>query len=509
MEQSIATSQGNNSARKRSGRYRKSVLAGLWSAMTAGIFKFTGNVFTGNVWHVRSPFASDISETLDIDKIYARLNIKDRAESDGRNDQPSSTEERVSGTQKEIVVYFSELRRRAQRRIPDLAEKLRGLGEEIDLPAAGSRLRDTPSRCENKVLRLIAESKSQLNALGEREAQQQEHYAASLENSEPNEVAEQPISPTFYWAIVAVIIGAGAFAIAKLSVSGFGNADLIPPSWAISISISLIVVLASSVIARAVSRIANHVGQLRQLTSWLGSGLGIALIVIMALFAAHYIATVAANPGVAMRGVVDSILANPIAIVADVADWKGFAIVVSAGLVAFLVSYAPNSLQTGHGAIQSAIYRTREKRERLTKRLRKQIYTIIDAGDAGVTKLLKRLKAQISQYSRLVDESKRIPASLSDYDVVLEDGCNILLGRYRAANINARKSKVPMSFSEQVCFTPQFEPDFPVFSEKADRLKQLHQGIVELESEAAQVRQKLRDLNSRAISALEDTSTPD
>ncbi len=66
-----------------------------------------------------------------------------------------------------------------------------------------------------------------------------------------------------------------------------------------------------------------------------------------------------------------------------------------------------------------------------------------------------------------------------------------------------------MSFSEQVCFTPQFEPDFPVFSEKSDRLKQLHQGIVELESEAAQVRQKLRDLNSRAISALEDTSTPD
>ena len=140
--------------------------------------------------------------------------------------------------------------------------------------------------------------------------------------------------------------------------------------------------------------------------------------------------------------------------------------------------------------------------------MRKQIYTIIDAGDAGVTKLLKRLKAQISQYSRLVDESKRIPASLSDYDVVLEDGCNILLDRYRAANINARKSKVPMSFSEQVCFTPPFEPDFPVFSEKADRLKQLHQGIVELESEAAQVRQKLRNLNSRAISALEVTSTP-
>jgi hypothetical protein len=133
-----------------------------------------------------------------------------------------------------------------------------------------------------------------------------------------------------------------------------------------------------------------------------------------------------------------------------------------------------------------------------------QINTIIDEADAEVTELPKRLKIQIGQYSRVVEESKRIPASLSDYDVVLEDGCSILLDRYRAANINARKSEVPMNFSEHVCFRPELEPNFSVFDKEQGRLDQFRNGIAELEKDAVEVRRKLRDLNSRAIGTLEE-----
>ncbi len=500
MEQSIASSQGNIGAGKRPGRNAISIFAGQWSAMTANRSKFTSNI-----WHFRNSLGSDISETLDIDKISARLDIENRAESDGKSDQPRSTEEGVSGTQREIVVYFRKLRRRARHQVTELAEKLRGLSEEIDLLGVGGSLRDIPSRCENKVVRLIAECQSELNFLGERETQQQQHYAALLEKSQLNQDAERPQSPVFRWIFMAVLIGVGALAIAKISVSGFGSADLIPPSW--TISISLIVVLASSVIARAASRPINHVGQIRQLTRWLGSGLGIAFIVMMALIAADYIAAVTANPGAAVSSVVRSILVDPIAIVTDVADWKGFGIVISAGLMAFLVSYRPDSSHPGHGAIQSATYRTRRKRDRLTKRLRMHINAIIDEADVEVTELPKQLKARINQYSKLVDESKRISVSLSDYDVALEDSCSILLDRYRAANTNARKSEVPVSFSEHICFRPEHKSNVSVFGEEEGRLEQLHQGIDELEGEAIQVRLKLRDLNSSAISALEETPT--
>ena len=97
---------------------------------------------------------------------------------------------------------------------------------------------------------------------------------------------------------------------------------------------------------------------------------------------------------------------------------------------------------------------------------------------------------------------------MSDYDVALEDSCNILLDRYRAANTNARKTDVPMSFSEHICFRNEHESNVSMFENEKGQLEELQQGIIELEGEAAEVRQKLRDLNSQAISALEDTPAP-
>jgi hypothetical protein len=211
------------------------------------------------------------------------------------------------------------------------------------------------------------------------------------------------------------------------------------------------------------------------------------------------------DPGVTVRTVVDSIVADPSAIFTDVADWKSLGIVISVGLLAFLVSYQTGNSSLGQSSIQSAIHRTRNQRNRLTKRLRMQINAMIDQADAEAVDLPKRPKKQISQFSRWVDESKRIPARLSDYDVALEDGCNILLDRYRLANTSARKSDVPAGFSEHVCFRPEHEPSVTTLGEEEGRLEALQEGMAELEIEATEIRKKLRELNSLAISTLEDT----
>ena len=497
MDQSILSPNRNISVGNQSSENSKSDSSRLWLAIVA-----KGSTLASNIWRFRYAFSSDSLESLDIDKIAARLNVEDRAEFDGRNDQPPPTEEGVSGTQREIIVYFRKLQRKAQQRVMDLAEKLRRLGEDFDLAGVGGSLRDIPSRCENNVLRLIAESHSQLNLLAEQEAQQQQYYAALIEKTEQNQGAGRPISPVFQWVFLAVLISVGALAIAKTSVSEFVGAGFMPPTWAIAIS--LIVVLGSSVIARILTSSVSLAERIGKPANWLGSGLGIALIVIMAFFAAQYIAAVTMNPTVSVRVVVDSFLADPIAIIANFTAWKSFGIVAAAGLMAFLLSYRQDASHPGHGGRQSLIYRTRKKRDRLTKRLRMQINAIIDEADAEVTELPKRLKMQISQYSRLVEESKCIPASLGDYDVVLEDTCSILLDRYRATNTNARKSEVPMSFSEHVCFRPELEPNFSVFDKEQDRLEQFRKGIAEIEKDAVEVRQKLRDLNSKAIGTLEE-----
>jgi hypothetical protein len=495
MEQSIASSQGNIRSGKRASDNWKSILARPWFSIAA---KKPNS--GSNIWQSSLPLGSEVSGTLDIERISAKLRIEKRAESDGRHDQPPSTEERLLGTQREIVVYFKELQRKAQHQITEIAYKLRQLGDEIDLLGVGGSLRDIPSRCENEILRLIAESQSRLNFLGERETQQQKRYTASLEKSEQKAEAERPLSPVFIWIFLAFLIGVGAIAIAKYSVSGFGAQSLVPPPWAMAIS--AVIVLASSVIAGVVSQCVKGVGGL---TGFLAGATGIGLIGMIALLAGEYISAVTANPGIAVRGVIDSMVANPIAIVTDVADWKAIGIAFSVGMVAFVVGYRPDNSQPSHGTSQGAIYRTRRKRDRLTRRLRTQINAIIDAADSEARELPRHLKLQVSNYSNLVDEARRIPASLSDYDVALEDGCGILLDRYRSTNASARKTDVPMSFSEHISFRPEHESYLSMFNNEEGRLEEFRQGIVELESEAADVRQKLRDLNSRAINALEDT----
>jgi len=491
MDQSIASSQENIGDRNRLSEIARSVIVGLRTAMSA-----IKAIVASTVWRFKNALGSNITEPLDIDKISARLRLESRAQIDGRNNQPRSTEGGVSGTQREIVVYFKELQRKAQARSAKVAKKLHDFGQGIDLLGVSSKLRDIPSRCENQVLRLIAESQSQLNFLGEQEARLQQQHSASLEEDQPKKAADRPIPIIFQWVFIAALMGVAAFAIAKVSVQGFGSAELIPPPWAIAIAI--IVALVSAAIAGAVSRPEIQTAAVRWLTGWVA----IALIAVMALCAAQFIAAVMINPDVSVRTVADSIIADPIAIATNVPEWKSVSIVFAVGVLAFLVSYRPINSYPGHGVIESDLGNIRRKRDRLVKRLRTQINVIIDTADDEVTKLPSVLKSKISEFSKLVDESKRIPAMLSNYDVALEDGCNILLERYRAANINVRESEVPMSFSEHVCFRPEPEPKYPVFDEENDRLQQFRQGITEFETEAIEIRHKLRDLNSQAISAL-------
>ena len=194
MDQSILAPNKNISAENQSSENSKSDTSRLWLAILA-----KGSKLISSIWRFRYAFSSGNSESLDIDEIAARLNVENRAEFDGRNDQPPPAEEGLSGTQREIVVYFKELQRKAQHRVIDLAEKLRRLGEDIDLSGVGGSLRDIPSRCENNVLRLIAESHSQLTLLAEQEVQQQQSDAALIEKDPQNPGADRPISPIFQW----------------------------------------------------------------------------------------------------------------------------------------------------------------------------------------------------------------------------------------------------------------------------------------------------------------------
>ena len=499
MGQSVASLQVNVRPRTILSINWRSAHAWLWSAIIAIKQKLISSSLS-----LRNTMDTDISATLDIDKISARLAVEDRARSDGGNEQPSSTEKVVAGTQREIVNYFKELQRRALRQAAVLDDKLRGLREKIDVQEAVGSVRDLPRRCENELLRLNEEFQSRLNFLGERQIQQQQHYATFRENNQLDRVAEYPRSSVIYHALMAALVGVGALAIGTLSASGAGGEASIPASWAVSIS--LVDVLVPFVLAAVVFRSANHVRPLRRLAGWLGGGIAIVFIGTLSFFLAYYMSAVTTNPGVSASAVIDSILASPNAIGTDVATWACFGIVILVGLIAFLIGYKSDDSYPGYGAVQRAFYRARNEYESLTRRSRERINTTVDEARAEVTRLPRRPKAQLRQYSRLVDESLGVPASLSGYNVALEDACNSLLDRYRAINRDARRTEAPISFSEHIDFRPEQESTTPSSGDEKSRLEEVHPGIAELDDEVVQARQKLKDLNSLAISALEDTA---
>ena len=498
MEQSIVTSQASVSPRELPSKNWKSVVVGIWSAITTVKLKMMSSA-----WFLRNPLGSDISSNLSVDRIAARLAVENRAQSDGKSERPLTTEEVVAGTQAEIVHYFKQMQRKAHYQVAQVTEKLRKNRKEIDLLEAVGDLRDIPSRCHNEVLRVTADFQSQLDFLQEREVQQRQHYEAFREENKLSRIAQDPGSPIIHYAFMAILIGMAAFALGSTSVSGGDGDSPVRGSWAVSIS--LLAVIAPYAIGAGIFRSINHVDALERTTGWLAGMITMAFIGGLAFFGAFYIAGMAADPYLTVRGVIDAILADPTAIGTDVSAWKGLGIVSLAGLLAFLLGYQSDDPYPGYGAVQKVYYRARQEREGRTKQLRKRINTIVDAAEVEIAEMTKRIKVQMKQFAALIDKSKRMQAQLGDFDAALEDGCNILLDRYRTTNESARKTEVPMSFAEHICF--QSEEDLTSsMSQNADvRLEELNSGVAEFEAEVVQVRQKLRDLNSRTINDLDST----
>ena len=472
-------------------------------------------LFLATVWQkIRSGFLSaryklnsDIARPLDIDRIAAHLAVVKRANEEGSQNLPPSGEEIPTGTQREIITYFTNLRRRAHQRVAETAEKLRKTSEKIDVSDSLATLRDIPADCENKILRHVTDFESQLNKTADREQKQKQHYDAFRKKNGLDRVANYPGAAHFYYLIAAVLIVAVAFALARIvEISAAGYAD-VSAAWIVMVSAAAVIV--PLVFGDLWLRSINHVGGFRRLVGWAGAIVSITAIIGMALYADFHIAAVLANPDVSNLDVLDAILADPIDVASTIVSWKAFGLVALTGLFAMLLGYRSDDPYPGYGAVQRIYYRVREARDETSSRLRKRINSRIDKAEAEVAAIAKSFKNEARSYIRSVEHADQSPAALNDYDGELEDACNTVLDRYRVANAAARRSDLPLSFAEHVCFNPNDETSHQPPTNSSSRVEELHAAIVELDNEANLARQKLRALNLRMISSIGEPQAVD
>ena len=497
MEQTIASPH--------SGRENREVFDNGWHPVFAAVVSFLLTAWQKvrmGIWTLRDGLSSDIARPLDIDRISAHLAVVRRAREEGRHNLPPITEEAPSGTQREVIAYFTNLRRRARKQVADTAEKTRRMLEGMRLSDAVAKLRDIPAACENKILRHVADSSKHFLNAAEREQKQKRHYEAFREQHGLDRVASYPRIVVLYFLSVPVLIVIVAMALARIIEAGTGGGIGAPLGWVASVAAASII--APFVIGDVWLRSINHVGRFRRFFGLLGAATAIAVIVGMAFYIDFHIAAVLANPETSNRDVLDTMMAAPSQVVTAVANWKVFSLIALCGLSSMLLAYRSDDPYPGYGAVQRTYYVAREAREEESARLRRRANGLVDSAEAEIDALARDFKNKVRTYTISAEKSDQIPAALKDYDAELEDACNLVLDRYRVANMSARRLDAPMSFSEHVCFNPYNETECDSLRESNSHVAELQDAIAELDNEVALARQKLRTLNVRMIDSISD-----
>jgi hypothetical protein len=481
-----------------------------WRPIFAAVMSFLAMVWQkirAGIWGVRNNLSSDFAKPLDIDRISSHLAVVNRAEEEGRRNLPPSDEEVPGGTQREIIAYFTNLRRRARQQVAEAAEKTSRTLDQIHIADSLAKVRDLPAVCENKILRHFADFESHLNNAVEREQKQKRHYDAFRKKNGLDRLANYPGTAYLNYLIVPVLIVAIAFGLAKMVETYATGEAGVSVAWIVSVSVAAVIV--PFILGDSLLRSINHIGEFRKFIGWIGAIVAIAAVSGMAFYTDFHIAAVLANPDATNRDVLDAMLAAPLDVISSVASWKVFGLVGLAGLFAMLLAYRSDDLYPGYGATQRTYDKARNAREGASARLRKRVNSLIDETDAEVASTAKTFNSKVRTYTRLAEKSKQAPSTLNDYDVELEEACNLVLDRYRAANGAARESDLPMSFAEHVCFNPDNETDSSAYLTGSSHVSELQGAIVELENEADSARKKLRTLNLRVINSIAEPQPVD
>jgi hypothetical protein len=471
--------------------------------MSYAVLSYLANVLQkirAGFWRARNKLSAEITQPLDIEHIAERLRVVKRAQEDGRRNLPPPSEEAPAGAQREIIAYFTNLHRRARQQAAEAVEKANRTLEQIHDSDDLAKLRDIPAGLESKILRYLADFESRLQYCVERERNQKRHYEAFRKENKLERVANYPDVAYLYYLVVPLLIAAMAYALASLLVPSADGGSGLSVTW--SVMVSAVAIIVPFMLGMVLLRAINHVSDFKKFGGWIGVIATVAAILAIAYYADFRIAAVLADPNASNRDVFEAMLAAPLDVISGVASWTIFGVFALMGLLAMFLGYRSDDTYPEYGAVQRSYYRARNELENASLRLRKRINALVDKAEAEVVSITRDCKAKVRNYTGMVRKSKQFPSVLNDYDVDLEDACNIVLDRYRAANTAARDSEAPLSFTEHVCFDTEGQIPSGWQSGSSNDVEEVQNSVIELENEAKLALQNLRALNLRMINSV-------
>jgi hypothetical protein len=444
----------------------------------------------------RLPGMFDLASPPDADSLFVTLEVEKHAGIDGGNNLPSSSEEVISGTQRDIVDYHRKLQDRARGRVEKLAAKLLTEARRIDPSEVTDTLPDMPSKCQNKIDRIRAEFDSKLKLLDAQEEYKQQCLDHNDEQGQEDD-SEGAATKAFFFVIMLAVAGLATLALGSDILWGGDVGSLLNGEAAIAVVIIAVVVpfLIAVVVSKSVSAKLNRKRPAFRLAMLLTT----ALLGLVAFACAHLI-IVSASASVAnaadISAVLNAMTTEPGAFRGDVNALKGFGVVIVTGFLGFVLGNLSINTDSENDDVRATYLNAREGREKLTEQLRTQVNGIVDATEKDVDSSAKRLQKQFKKLSRLVEQARDTQARYDDYLAGLEESCNLLLERYRQVNAAVRNTAIPPSFSEQFCFRLEGASRKSFFQDGIERHRQTDIEMKEFFETIAKVRRDLWKLNS-------------
>jgi uncharacterized coiled-coil DUF342 family protein len=434
-----------------------------------------------------------------LDAAARSLDVERRGCVDGMSNYPASTEQRLSGMQREIVTYCKGLHRKAVEQFSRSIERIRRQSESIGLSETARMLGELPSRCENQILRLNAELGSQASALQEAEKHHRQSYASFREANGLSRTAGYPRTRLVHLALAAVLVGSATVFLRRALPQADGatlSADTIAASMA------LICVLVPFGVATTAFRHTHHVRGSNRFFGWVATMIAVAFVAGAAFFAAMYRTLPAGDTVAEFRSAIEAILADPTSISLGPQAWLILLALLGVALLAFLVGYKSDDPYPSYGAVQRAYYKARRDSDGLSGKLRRQVNEIIDGANNEALQASAELESERRRLGSALERSRRDLATASRSIEESEEVCNALLEMYRDINTDARETDIPECFSEYVSFRKDVDSLDQQLADAQGGAEQLIAQTREVDDRISKVMQELKDLNWNAISGL-------
>ena len=438
----------------------------------------------------------------DVDSLFIALEVEKRASSDGHNNLPSSSEEVISGTQRDIVDYHRRLQDHARRKMKKLSGKLLAEARRADPSEVVNRLRDIPSKCQNKTERALADFNSKLKLLQEQEEYEQQCLDSNDEQHQEDDSGRTATKAIFFVMMLAVA-GLASLALGSNILWGGDAATLL--SFDPAITIGGISVVVPFLIAVGVSKPVSAKLNRERPAFRLAILLTTMFLGFLAFWCAHLI-VVSADATVASAAdffaAINAMTTDPGAVRGDINASKGFGVVMVVGCLGFMLGNLSMNTDAKKEGARAAHFHARKDREKLAMQLREQVNGIVDAAERDVDQSAMRLQKQFKKVSSLVERAKDTQAAYDDFLSGLEESCNLLLERYRQANAAARGTAIPPSFSEQICFRLEGASRRSFFEDGIELHREFESAMSDFSETVTMLRRDLRSLNSNIIQSL-------